>query len=285
MQSSPILEELIALLPAITEHHAPQNPVHQFLKKVAYKEVNGLFSGTENLAVGLKPFDDLIFPYHKMGNIDSINLFDLDELIIFSFYWLSRKKYRNVLDAGANLGLHSLLLDKCGFQVRCFEPDPTHFKLLKKNLENNGCNNVEPNNEAASIGEGEKEFIRVMGNTTGSHLAGSKKNPYGDLEKFKVKITDIRPHLEWADLVKMDIEGHEKEVLLATSRELWESTDALVEIQDQENAEEIFRFFTDMKVNLFPQKINWERARTIEDIPGNCREGTLFISSKDRMSW
>ena len=100
-----------------------------------------------------------------------------------------------------------------------------------------------------------------------------------------VEVADIRPHLEWADLVKMDVEGHEKEVLLATPRELWETTDALVEVQDQRNAEDIFKFFTDSQVNLFPQKINWKRAKTVEDIPVNYREGTLFISCKEEMPW
>jgi FkbM family methyltransferase len=285
MQFSQILEELFDLLPKITQHHAPQTSMHQFLKKVAHKEASELFSNSKKYAVGFKPFGDLVFPYHNMGNIDSVNLFDLDELIIFSFYTSNRNHYRNVLDAGANLGIHSLLLDKCGFDVRCFEPDPTHFKLLKENLAINGCKNVKPTNKAVSTQEGEKEFVRVMGNTTGSHLAGCKENPYGDLERFMVEVADIRPHLEWADLVKMDVEGHEKEVLLATPRELWETTDALVEVQDQRNAEDIFKFFTDSQVNLFPQKINWKRAKTVEDIPVNYREGTLFISCKEKMPW
>ena len=285
MQSSTIIEDLFGLLPNIIDHHSPQAAMHQLLKKAAYKEVSELFSDTEKHKVGLNPFGDIIFPYHNMVNIDSINLFDLDELIIFSFYWSHRNNYHNVLDAGANLGLHSVLLDKCGFQVRCFEPDPTHFEILKENLANNSCENVKPTNAAVSSEAGEREFVRVLGNTTGSHLAGCKKDPYGALERFNVKLIDIRPHMEWADLVKMDIEGHEKEVLLDTSRELWETTDALVEIQDQENAKEIFKFFNDIQVNLFPQKINWKQAKTIEDIPENCREGTLFISCKEKMVW
>jgi FkbM family methyltransferase len=285
MSPSQILEELFYLLPNITDYHAPQTPLHQFLKKLAHGATSELFSDTERKAVNLQPFGDLIFPYRKMGEIDSINLFDLDELIIFSFYLLNRNNYRNVLDAGANLGLHSLLLDKCGFQVRCFEPDPVHYKLLEENLDSNKSGNVQANNRAVSTHKGEAEFIRVLGNTTGSHLAGCKKDPYGNLEKFKVEVVDIRPHLEWANLVKMDIEGHEKEILLSTSRELWETTDALVEVQDQGNAEDIFKFFTDMQVNLFPQKINWKCAKTIADIPVNSREGTLFISCKEKMLW
>ena len=94
-----------------------------------------------------------------------------------------------------------------------------------------------------------------------------------------MKLADIQSHLEWADLVKMDIEGHEKEVLLATSRKLWETTDALVEVQDQDNADEIFKYFNDIRVNLFPQKINWNRAKKI--IVANEYEKKIFTELTD----
>jgi len=102
------------------------------LKQVARKEIKDMFDTGEERSVDFKPFGELIFPYHSMGSVDSLKLFDLDELIIFSFYWANRTKYRKVLDIGANLGLHSILLSKCGYEVSCYEPDPIHFEILKK---------------------------------------------------------------------------------------------------------------------------------------------------------
>lgn len=41
----------------------------------------------------------------------------------------------------------------------------------------------------------------------------------------------------------MDIEGHEKEVLLNTTFKDWENMDALVEIENAENAAAIYKHF------------------------------------------
>src|SRR5574341_904869 len=82
-------------------------------------------------------------------------------------------RYRRARDIGANLGLHSIVLARCGFEVKAFEPDPWHFGLLKDNLAANRAR-VEAIPAAVSTADGEAQFVRVLGNTTGSHLAGSK---------------------------------------------------------------------------------------------------------------
>ncbi|MHB9023837.1 MAG: FkbM family methyltransferase [Armatimonadota bacterium] len=280
-----ILENILLTLPTIHAQHAPGTPRYALLKQAARQEVERLFAedGPQQAVFG--PFGTLVFPYHRMGAVDSLNLFDIDELILFSFYWTNRGRYQRVVDAGANLGLHSILLDKCGFTVRAFEPDPTHFSLLTRNLALNDCRQVEPHNAAVSTKPGSMEFVRVLGNTTGSHLAGAKQNPYGDLERFDVPVHPFAPLLAWADLVKMDIEGHEREVLLATGRDDWESTDALVEVENADNAAALYEHFTALSVNCFSQKNNWLRVHDVEQMPTSYREGSLFISTKEAMPW
>lgn len=285
MSSTSILESLLLALPSLSNQHAPGSEVYSLLKQVARKEVENLFLGHDTQAREFKPFGNLVFPYHKMGAIDSLNLFDLDELIIFSFYWINRKKYRRVLDLGANIGLHSIILSKCGFEVRAYEPDPQHFEILQRNLALNNCSNVEPFNAAVSSKAGVMEFVRMLGNTTASHLAGSKPNPYGDLERFPVKVEAIEPLITWADLIKLDVEGHEKEVLLATNRDHWLDTDALVEVENEGNAASIYRHFTGLGVQLFSQKTNWQLVRDVDDMPTTYREGTIFLTCKSEMPW
>jgi hypothetical protein len=129
------------------------------------------------------------------------------------------------------------------------------------------------------------EFVRVLGNTLGSHLAGSKANPYGDLERFPVKVEAIEPLISWADLIKLDVEGHEKEVLLATNRDHWLSTDALVEVENESNAATIYEYLTSLGVHLFSQKTNWQMVHDIDDMPTSYREGTLFVTCKSEMPW
>ncbi len=285
MKFSDILERIFSTLPLITDHHTPYSQLYKLLKQVARKEIESLFSDEGERTIDFKPFGELIFPYHSMGNVNSLNLFDLDELIIFTFYWRNKAIYSNVLDIGANLGLHSILLSKCGYEVSCYEPDPVHFEILKKNFGLNDILNVKAFNMAVSSQEGEKEFVRVLGNTTGSHLAGAKPNPYGELERFPVRLEAFRKLIKWADLIKLDIEGHEKEVLLSTRKKDWEGTDALVEIQNLENATAVYEHFTKSDISLFAQKINWKVVHHIDDMPTSYRDGTLFISCKEEMPW
>lgn len=285
MNSESILESFFLALPELSSQHAPGSKVYALLKQVARKEIESLFYENEPKVRDFKPFGDLVFPYHKMGAVDSLNLFDLDELIIFSFYWINRKRYHRVLDIGANLGLHSIILNKCGFEVHAYEPDPQHFEIQQRNIALNHCSRVQAFNAAVSNKSGELEFVRVLGNTTSSHLSGSKLNPYGDLERFPVKVEDIGLLIIWADLIKLDAEGHEKKILLSTTRDHWLNTDALVEIENEGNATAIYHHFTTLGVRLFSQKNNWQLVRDVDDMPTSYHEGTLFVTCKNVMPW
>lgn len=287
MASSPAtLGELLRRLPDIPDHHDPASPVYADLARFARTEVERRFGPQADTAgEQLGPFGRIYLPYTRMGAIDSVDLFGLDELIIFAFYWANRSLYNNVADLGANLGLHSIVLDRCDFQVRSFEPDPQHFALLERNLRLNGCKSVEPHQAAISVSGGELEFVRVLGNTTGSHVAGAKPSPYGDLERFSVSATAFRDVLAWADLVKMDVEGHEAAILTDTSPEDWAGTDCLVEIGTAENAEVVFRHFVATDVGLYAQRLGWAPVGRLEDMPTSYRDGSLFITRRAEMPW
>lgn len=230
------------------------------------------------------PFGELIFPYVEMGAINSFDLFGINELVVFGFYWQNRQRYRRALDCGANIGLHSIIMARCGWDVRAFEPDPAHGLLLQKNLIANSVS-VDVREAAISTRNGESEFVRVCGNTTGSHLSGAKKDPYGPLERFSVETVDAWPHLEWADLAKIDIEGHEADLITALPPALWAETDAFVEIGTAENAQRIFDHLHHSGINIFPDKIGWQKAPRSNDLPTHHSEGLVFISSKDAMPW
>lgn len=285
MVYSEFLENLIYSLPTITKFHSYDTQLYQLLKIATINEMERAFSDEKVQEIEFKPFGDVIFPYHSMGAIDTLNLFGLDEIIMFCYYWINKENYSNVLDIGANLGLHSIIMNKCGFKVKSFEPDPSHYKILKENLKINSLKNVEALNVAVSNTTDNKEFVRVLGNTTSSHLAGSKLNPYGDLETFMVRTISINEIINGVDLVKLDVEGHETEILLTIGKKNWENLDAFVEIQDLNNATIIYKHFKMLKINMFSQKRNWSRVTKFSDMPTNYKEGTLFISSKQKMPW
>jgi FkbM family methyltransferase len=282
MQKS-ILDSLFKLLPKVKNSHAPSTELHNFLKLSLRKEIVEIFS--DNIGNNpFGPFGDLHFPYFSMGNIDSLNLFDLDEIIMFSFYWQNRHRYKKVLDVGANIGLHSIIMNKCGFDVSAFEPATNHFSRLQENLLLNDIDMC-AHNVGVSNHTGELEFILVKGNTTGSHIAGAKAAPYGELERYKIPVVNFENLLEDVDFVKMDIEGHEKEVICTLPVELFQKFDLMLSIHDEENAKAIFNYFSKHNINMFSQKTNWGKVRTLDDMIVTHHDGSLFVSCKEEMYW
>lgn len=281
------MDSLTRLFDALARNPAGHRHSTEFYRRSkasARNLIEGLFSSAEERDQEFGPFGRISLPYTKMGAIDSLDLFGLDELIIFAFYNANRGRYRNVIDIGANLGLHSIVQSRCGFLVKAFEPDPWHYGILSKNLAANGSVNVQSIEAAVSTQDGEATFVRVLGNTTGSHLVGSKDS-YGEKEFFTVKTLAVQPLLEWADLAKIDAEGHEKELLLAATAKHLQKLDIVVEIGNAANAKAVFEHFRSIGVGMFAQKIGWNRAERLEDIPTSHREGSLFLSAKRAMPW
>ena len=56
-------------------------------------------------------------------------------------------------------------------------------------------------------------FTRVLGNTTGSHITGSKKDVYNKIKKFNVKVISAKKIVKKSDLVKIDAEGEEAKII------------------------------------------------------------------------
>jgi FkbM family methyltransferase len=280
----PILNQLLDALAESPPLHAPATAFYRLCKTTARTAMQDLFSSVERIDREFGPFGTLSLPYTKMGAIDSVDLFGLDELIIFAFYHANRSRYRCALDIGANLGLHSIVMARCGFAVKAFEPDPWHYRLLTENLQANGAGTVEPHPAAVSTADGEAQFVRVLGNTTGSHLAGSKDS-YGEKEHFTVPTRAVRSLFEWADFAKIDAEGHERELLLTTTASLMQNLDIMVEIGNAGNAQAVFQHFHSIGIGMYAQKIGWNRVGSMAEVPTSHREGSLFISAKPAMPW
>ena len=280
------LGEFFEMMVETKSHHASNTHYYQFVKSVCSDMFaqSGL-RNPEGEPIDFGPFGKIVIPYYAMGAIDTIDLFGLDELIIFAFYNANRNKYRNTVDIGANMGLHSILMARCGYKVRAFEPDPVHYDLLKRNLALNSINEVDVIKAAVSDKDGSMEFVRVKGNTTGSHLAGAKANPYGDLERFPVDVKSFTSVLDQVDFAKIDAEGHEVIILRSLPAEYWRRLDVMLEVGTVENASALFEHFKSMPVNLFAQKIGWNQVTKVSDMPTSHREGSLFITAKSEMPW
>lgn len=281
-----MLGEIIAELPEISAQHARTTAAYAAREKTVGEAVKASrFTQTEGARETLGDFGEIELPYNKMGAVDTLDLFGLDELIIFSFYWANRHRYRRAADIGANMGLHSILMGKCGWHVSAYEPDPVHAKLLRRNLSLNSSTNVNLVEAAVSDKPGTLEFVRVLGNTTSSHLAGAKQNAYGELERFPVRVESIANIMPTVDFVKMDAEGQEKIILLGTTAEHWQKTDMMVEVGSEENARAIFQHLQALGIHAFAQKLGWSEVKSLGDMPASYKDGSLFITKLSTMPW
>lgn len=115
-----------------------------------------------------------------------------------------------VLDVGANIGyyttLFSQLVGKHG-RVIAFEPTPRTFRLLKKNLNVNGCRNVEAHQVALSDISASGTLHINLYNRGGNRIYESPGMP---TQAVRVERYDkfIDP-LVRIDVIKIDVEGAE----------------------------------------------------------------------------
>jgi FkbM family methyltransferase len=282
---SPI-SEIIQALGSRPWTHSRESDIYSLLD-----EINQVFINESNLddpnngSLYLRQFGEIIFPYVEMGAINTKHLFAVDELIIYAYYYANKDRYRRVADLGANLGIHSIVMSKCGWDVEAFEPDPKHYAILKENLSKNHIDNVNPNLAAVSDVSGECEFVRVLGNTTSSHLTGAKDNAYGKLEHFNVETIAANLVFKNVDFIKMDVEGSENKIILSTNKGDWDGTDAMLEVGNEKAANEIYNHICKLGINAFSQKNNWSIVKNLSDIPTSYKEGSLFITASDSMYW
>ena len=277
---------IIESLPELAAHHARTSETYKTLDHSALSLVaDSDFIHESGEAVELGSFGRIVFPFTQMGAVSTLDLFGLDELIIFAFYWANRDLYRKSADIGANLGLHSILMGKCGWKVTAYEPDPDHATRLLHNLKLNNSATVTLAQAAVSDESGTLEFVRVLGNTTSSHLAGAKDNAYGELKKFPVTVEAIAEIMEVVDFVKMDVEGQEKTIILGTETEHWRNTDMMVEVGTEENAVAIYGHLQKIGVRAFAQKLGWGEVISLDDMPTHYTQGSLFVTQKSEMPW
>jgi FkbM family methyltransferase len=178
-------------------------------------------------------------------------------------------------------------MKKLGFQVVSYEPDLLHIEQFKKlmKLNNLSDNNLIP--KAISDKQGTERYVRVLGNTTGSHLLGSKEEPYGSTEIVEVEVDDILKVLNEYDFdyIKMDVEGHEAILLNRITAQSIATIDIMLEIGSERNAKDIFKILSDKKIPAYAQKINWERVEKLEDLPSHHTHGSLFLSMQGPPNW
>lgn len=125
--------------------------------------------------------------------------------------WLSEQHPEclklTALDVGANIGNHTLYFSKRFHRVVAFEPNPEVFRVLQINVENR------TNVEAVNIGLSDRAGVAKLSVPALNRGAGQ----LSDAGNVAIQLSTL-DQLEQTDarigLLKIDVEGHENNVLL-----------------------------------------------------------------------
>jgi len=275
-------ECVLSLIPHLEIDQELNRPVIDRLVR-STNEANAFFFGKESEGkTTLGGFGLVNFPFYSFGNVKSYFHLEYRELVIFAIYRSLMSHEITFLDIGGNLGLHSLLVSKLPHkEILYFEPDNEHFSAAQYRFQlNNVSSSVVMHRVALSNYRGEGEFVRVLDNTTSSHLSNASRTPYGPLERTKVDVRRFSDYLNGQEqyLAKIDVEGTEAELLSDLSETHWNNLSCVVEITNELNAREIFRMTKRNHVNVFSQKTSWRKAKRVSDLPWRYDEGSVLLT-------
>ncbi len=160
--------------------------------------------------VYIRPFTtdfDLIGDFFLNGAISRESKYQYD----INFSDKLKKPAKYVIDAGANIGLFSVLYKKkfCGATIAAIEPEQGNYRLLLKNIKN--LNGV----KALRGGVWSKKcFLKINESKTGAWGFTVSECEQKDSDIFAFSIPDIMKKYKfpYIDILKMDIEGSEMEV-------------------------------------------------------------------------
>ena len=126
------------------------------------------------------------------------------------------KKNYIVLDIGANIGYYTLIFAKLvgdSGKVFSFEPESENFKILKKNVEINGYNNVILEQKIVSNIDGKSTLY--VSKKAGSHRIYKPDYYVESLEIESISMDSYieKNNIKKIDFIKIDVEGAELNVL------------------------------------------------------------------------
>lgn len=153
---------------------------------------------------------------YKISYFDRPNLTCLYREIFArqSYYFQSIQESPIILDCGANLGIATLyfkwLYPKA--KIHAFEPDPTAFAMLQRNVAQNHLTDVVLDNCALWHEDGTVQFFVDRNNPGSLHLSTDASRYQG--EAIQVPSRKLSGFIQAEiDLLKLDVEGAEYHVL------------------------------------------------------------------------
>lgn len=129
-----------------------------------------------------------------------------------------------VLDIGANIGFTAILFGDLAQAVHAFEPSPTTFAFLQKNVERSGLENISCHNMGLGAEAGEFTLTFKADNRSGGFVSDQTETGGGFVNETIVvrALDEVVESLELPgmDFIKMDVEGFEGSVIRGAQQTL-----------------------------------------------------------------
>lgn len=198
------------------------------------------------------------------------------------YYFETTNLTPTIIDAGAHIGLATLYFKKLYPQAHliAIEPLIENFQLLEKNIWENRLDDVETHQLALAARAGEIDFYHDE--TTEQWFSTASVHPGSWLESQQTtRITvPARPLSDFLtqpiDFLKLDIEGAEQEVLLATGDAITRIKHLICEFHPHptQSLETVLEFLHD---HHFTTEL-WKDGKTVTRAPQHIR-GLVLIEA------
>lgn len=192
------------------------------------------------------------------------------------------------VDVGANKGLHSIFLSDHFSKVIAFEPYPPIVRSLERNIAQNGIRNILV--RPVGLGSREATIPFYVGNNV---FTGSFREDFNEdkrqADKLEIRIGDQELEqlgVPRIDLLKVDVEGYEKEVLLGFRNQLRLSRPVvLFELLPSTIRDQKYGFVSEEALEeLFPENYAFLDFVTYDVYAGSYRLAPLDYARRKKLN-
>jgi len=186
------------------------------------------------------------------------------------------------LDIGANVGIFSLIASRRFRTVYSFEPTPDTCRYFRRNIDISGVDNVHLFPLALSDKSGEMTLYSNPLNSGGNSLQPFPEeflrfNSITEPQKWVVEISTLDKivfdcQMQQLDLIKIDVEGHECNVVVGAKRTIERfKPDLFIEVSSFENFVSICRELPECykaidlqsRCMFQPEAVDWNEANVL----------------------
>ena len=208
------------------------------------------FNNKTNEFNSLYEFNPVIFFNDTISNEINIDgVYEKNQLDIIKPFL----KKDTFIDIGANLGNHTLYLNKYFKNIYSFEPHPLTFKLLKINT------NYKPHIKIFNFGLSEQEKktsvnIKSQNNIGGEGFIKNNDNENIKEDVFFKNFDEIYNFKNQISFIKIDVEGNELDVLKSMNKNLNNNQAILLiefDVKDFSKKNEVIKFLKNVGYNFF----------------------------------